>query len=336
MIDSHVRGGAGPDGEATSATVAEIGGLAISIAGCEIVSRVDLAVAAGESVGLVGESGSGKSVTCRSLIGMLGFIGASITSGQVLIAGRDMTSASQRQWRQLRGTTVSLVPQASLAGLDPLIRVGAQLSEVIRRFDRRADTAARSLELLDQVQMRRPGEVLRAFPHELSGGMRQRAMIALAVAGRPKLLIADEATTALDATVQRSVLQLLTRLRAELGMALLLVSHDLGVVRTATDRVAVMYAGTVVEQAASTRIFHRPRHPYTAGLTAADPALVPPGKRLRSLLGDPPQPGAWAAGCRFAPRCGYRQEVCDESLPPLVVAADGDAVACVRAAEISL
>jgi oligopeptide/dipeptide ABC transporter ATP-binding protein len=336
MIDSHVRGGAGPDGEATSATVAEIGGLAISIAGCEIVSRVDLAIAARESVGLVGESGSGKSVTCRSLIGMLGFIGASITSGQVRIAGRDMTSASQRQWRQLRGTTVSLVPQASLAGLDPLIRVGAQLSEVIRRFDSRADTAARSLELLDQVQMRRPGEVLRAFPHELSGGMRQRAMIALAIAGRPKLLIADEATTALDATVQRSVLELLTRLRAELGMALLLVSHDLGVVRTATDRVAVMYAGTVVEQAASTRIFNRPRHPYTAGLTASDPALVPPGKRLRSLLGDPPQPGAWAAGCRFAPRCGYRQEACDESLPPLIVAADGDAVACVRAAEISL
>ena len=316
--------------------VAEIQGLAISIAGREIVTRVDLEIAAGEGVGLVGESGSGKSVTCRSLIGLLGFIGATVTAGQVRIGGKDMTSASQRQWQALRGTTVSLVPQASLAGLDPLIRVGGQLREVIRRDDRGADPAHRSLELLDQVRMPDPQRVLRAYPHELSGGMRQRAMIALALAGRPALLIADEATTALDATIQRSIPNLLDGLRTELGMALLLVSHDLAVIRSATDRVAVMYAGTIVERAASSEVFIRPRHPYTAALTAADPALVPRGRRLRSLLGDPPQPGAWPGGCRFAPRCGYRQPQCEQSLPPLIADESGHAVACLRAEEISL
>ena len=336
MIDSSARRGPEPAAGLTAVPVAEIEGLAISIAGRQIVTRVDLDIAAGEGVGLVGESGSGKSVTCRSLIGLLGFIGATATAGQVRIAGRDMTSATQQQWRALRGRTVSLVPQASLAGLDPLIRVGTQLREVIARHDSGADAATRRLELLDQVKMPQPGRVLRAYPHELSGGMRQRVMIALAIAGRPALLIADEATTALDATVQRSILQLLAGLRAELGMALLLVSHDLAVVRSATDRVAVMYAGTIVERGASRDVLRGPRHPYTAGLTAADPALVPRGKRLRSLLGDPPQPGAWPEGCRFAPRCAYREPTCERLLPPLVADDTGHAVACVRAAEISL
>lgn len=336
MIDYPELGRPRPEG-ATAQQVAEIDGLAIAIAEREIVTHVDLSIAAGEGVAIVGESGSGKSVTCRSLIGLLGFIGARITSGKVRVAGRDMTSASQREWRSLRGRTVSLVPQASLAGLDPLIRVGPQLREAVRRYDGNgAGSAERSLELLDQVLMPRPREVLRAYPHELSGGMRQRAMIALAIAGRPALLIADEATTALDATVQRSILKLLARLRAELGMALLLVSHDLAVVRSAADRVAVMYAGTIVERAGSGEVFSHPRHPYTAGLAAADPALAPPGKRLRSLLGDPPQPGAWAAGCRFAPRCAYHQAPCDQSLPPLEAGPDGHAVACIRSSEISL
>jgi peptide/nickel transport system permease protein len=324
-----------PGSQASEPPVAEIQDLAISVAGRQVVTRVDLDIAAGEGVGLVGESGSGKSVTCRSLIGLLGFIGATVTAGQVWIAGRDMTSASQREWQALRGRTVSLVPQASLAGLDPLIQVGAQLREVVRRHDRGTDVSARTLELLDQVQMPDPQRVLRSYPHELSGGMRQRAMIALAIAGRPALLIADEATTALDATIQRSILKLLSGLRADLGMALLLVSHDLAVIRSATDRVAVMYAGTIVERAASRELFVHPRHPYTAGLAAADPALVPRGKPLRSMVGDPPQPGAWAPGCRFAPRCVYQRPVCEQALPPLIDQG-GHAVACVRAAEISL
>jgi oligopeptide/dipeptide ABC transporter ATP-binding protein len=335
MTDTARDSASGPGTSLTSQPIAEIHGLALSIAGREIVTRVDLDIAPGEGVGLVGESGSGKSVTCRSLIGLLGFIGATVTAGQIRIAGRDMTSASQREWQALRGGTVSLVPQASLAALDPLIRVGAQLQEVVRRHDRGADTVARSLELLEQVRMPTPKRVMRAYPHELSGGMRQRAMIALAIAGRPALLIADEATTALDATIQRSILQLLTSLRAELGMALLLVSHDLSGIRSATDRVAVMYAGTIVERAASREVFVRPRHPYTAGLTAADPALVARGQRLRSLPGDPPQPGAWPPGCRFAPRCAYRQPRCEEALPPLIDHG-GYAVACVRETEISL
>jgi oligopeptide/dipeptide ABC transporter ATP-binding protein len=214
--------------------------------------------------------------------------------------------------------------------------VGRQLAEAVKRYESKSDVRTRSLELLEQVQMPRPQQVLTAYPHQLSGGMRQRAMIALAVAGRPKLLIADEPTTALDATVQRAILDLLRRLRDELGMALLLVSHDLGAIRSATDRVAVMYAGTLVESGRSSAVLHRPRHPYSAALIASDPSLMERGEQLRSLFGDPPQPGSWPDGCRFHPRCPYALDRCRDAAPEPLDDGTGHLVACVRAGELEL
>ncbi len=318
------------------APVAELRGIAIEIGGTEIVTQADLAIDPGESVGLVGESGSGKSVTCRAFTGILGFIGGNTTRGHVLVEGNDMTGATSDGWRQVRGGTIALIPQASLAGLDPVMKVGRQMAEVVRRYDNKGDVRRRSLELLDQVQMPQPERVLNSYPHELSGGMRQRAMIAMGIAGRPKLLIADEPTTALDATVQQAILDLLRRLRDEMGMALLLVSHDLGAIRSATDRVAVMYAGTLVESGRSSDVLHQPRHPYSAALIASDPSLMERGERLRGLFGDPPQPGSWPVGCRFQPRCAHAQDRCQDAAPELVDDGNGHLVACVRSGELEL
>lgn len=257
---------------ATDKSLLELRDIAISIKNHEIVSGAELLIRPGETVGLVGESGSGKTMLCRTAIGLLGPIGGQVTRGSVLVQGKTIDNGSSKDWKQIRGNVIGFVPQASLAGLDPLMRIGHQLKETIRRLDSDANPGRRALELLENVQINRPTEVLRAYPHQLSGGMRQRVMIALALAGRPKLIIADEATTALDATVQRSVLNLLRDIQKETNMALLLVTHDLSIVRQMADQVYVMLEGRTVESGPVAQVLENPQHPYTEALLKADPS----------------------------------------------------------------
>ncbi len=274
-------------------TLLEARDVTISLGGEPKVAGVSLSVHAGECVALVGESGSGKTLTCRALLGSLHRIGGSM-EGSVRLRGREVAQASPAEWRRLRGSVLGFVPQASMAGLDPVMRVGDQLVETVRRHDSGVSARGRALELLQQVEMPSPETVLRSYPHQLSGGMRQRVMIALSLAGRPRLLIADEPTTALDVTVERAILELLLRLCRDERMGLLLISHDLGVVRRVADRVSVMRAGEQVEQGITAEVLSRPRHPYTAALLAADPALVEPGQRLAGVQQGIQQEGAQA------------------------------------------
>jgi oligopeptide/dipeptide ABC transporter ATP-binding protein len=315
--------------------IVSVRNLAISIRGREVVSDVSFDVRAGECVGLVGESGSGKSVTCRALIGLLPYIGAEIIGGEILLEGTSVTAATEARWRRLRGRTVSLVPQASLAALDPVMRIGRQLVETIRLHDEGAEPNARARELLDLVQISDPSRALKAYPHELSGGMRQRVMIALAVAARPRVLVADEPTTALDVTVQSAILALLDDLRQEAQLALILVSHDLSIIGAMADRVTVMYGGMGVEQGSCDQVLSRPRHPYTRALLDADLVHAAPGQRLVALSGSPPDPSEWPSGCRFALRCPHAAPRCSEEIPPIEEDADRS-VACFRWRELSL
>lgn len=296
----------------------------VSIMGLEVVRELTLQVDAGQAVGLVGESGSGKSVACRALTGTLGLIGGGVTSGRLSVCGQDVTDAAEGQWRKLRGREVALVPQASLSGLDPLMRVGSQLRETIRVHDRACDARERARDLMARVDL--DPLLLKRYPHELSGGQRQRVMIALALAGRPRLLIADEPTTALDVTVQRSILRGLRALCEDEGMGLVLVSHDMGVIEQVCDRVAVMYAGCSVETGLVNDVMTAPRHPYTAELLAARPTLD--GGRLRGIDGMPPSPRAWLPGCRFAPRCALQSPECTADRPQLSPIGDDHRVAC--------
>jgi peptide/nickel transport system ATP-binding protein len=217
-----------------------------------------------------------------------------------------------------------------LNSLNPLRRVGAQLSEAVHRLDRQSSPAQRTMELLEQVDMPRPRDTARMFPHELSGGMRQRAAIALALAGRPALLVADEPTTALDVTVQRRILTLLDSLRRDTGMSMILVSHDLSVLRQACERVAVIYAGRAIEQGPMGTVFEQPAHPYTRALRAARPDPSAPRARLAAIPGAPPTPLSRPPGCAFAPRCSYAHEACTQAAPPLYQLSSDHGAACVR------
>lgn len=246
--------------------------VSILIGDKQVVENARLTVRAGETVGLVGESGSGKSMMCRAATGLLGPIGGRVSHGSLLIGGQSFIGASTPDWRKIRGHKIGYVPQASLAGLDPLMRIGSQLRETIRVLDRASDARARALELLEVVRINQPDVVLRAYPHQLSGGMRQRVMIALALAGRPELIIADEATTALDATVQKAVLTLLRDVQQETGMAMIVVTHDIGVVRQISNRLYVMKDGVTVESGPTDSVLRAPRHEYTKMLLNADPS----------------------------------------------------------------
>lgn len=251
----------------------------ISIGDIRVVKGATISVHRGETVGLVGESGSGKSMLCRAAVGLLDGIGGRISRGTVAFDGKEIDTAHARSWRGIRGHRIGLVPQASLAGLDPIMRVGRQLERTIRRLDPASDPAERSLELLEGVQINNPRKALRAYPHELSGGMRQRVMIALALAGKPDLMLADEATTALDATVQKSVLNLIRSIQKETGMALLMVTHDLSIVRQLADRISVMRDGEIVESGDTGSLIANPTHPYTKELLGADPSQPGRGRR---------------------------------------------------------
>jgi oligopeptide/dipeptide ABC transporter ATP-binding protein len=268
----------------------------------------------GETLGLVGESGCGKSVTLRSLIGLVPSPGE-VLGGRIMFGGRDLAAASQSELGRIRGTEISMVFQDPASALNPVLSIGDQLGEVLRRkggLGRRA-ARAESVRLLERVGIASAERRVGDYPHQLSGGMRQRVMIAMAVACGPKVLLADEPTTALDVTIQDQILSLLNDLQAESGLSVVLVSHDLGVIAQACARVAVMYAGRIVETGSVEDVLRRPRHPYTEALLAAVPKVGSNGslEALRPIGGQPPELDALPPGCSFAPRCPYAEPACE-------------------------
>ena len=298
------------------------------------VRSVDLDVAPGELVALLGESGSGKSVTARSVLGLAG-AGAEVSADVLEVGGTPVLALSPDGLRRIRGERVGLVMQDALSALNPVLTVGEQIAEILRvhrGIGRRAATA-RATELLALVGIPAPARRVRDHPHQFSGGMRQRILIAMAIALEPELLIADEPTTALDVTVQAQVLELLDDLRHRLGMAVLLITHDLGVVMETSDRVAVMYAGRVVETGPTTEVLSSPRHPYTEALLRSVPSRA--GRdRLLTIPGSPPSPTLVPPGCSFHPRCRLAVERCRDVRPDLLTVLPGRAAACHRSDEL--
>ncbi|NMJ41398.1 ABC transporter ATP-binding protein [Roseomonas sp. JC162] len=306
-----------------------ISGLRVAFDGVPVLRGVDLAVGSGEAVGLVGESGCGKSVTWLAALGLLP--GKAQVTGSVVLDGQELLGAPMPLLDRVRGGQIAMIFQDPASSLNPVHRIGRQVGEALR-LHRGMDGAAARAEtrrLLDQVGIPDAGNRMEAYPHELSGGQNQRVMIAMALAGRPRLLVADEPTTALDVTIQAQILDLLATLRAETGMALVLISHDLGVVAETCDRVAVMYAGLVIEEVSSARLFDAPAHPYTQGLLSALPPLDGlPRQHLAAIPGSVPEPRALPPGCAFGPRCPRRASLCDEQVPLLVDVAPGQRAAC--------
>ena len=298
-----------------------------------VVDGVSLEVGRGETLAVVGESGSGKTMTFLSVLGLLP-AGGRVTAGEVWFDGRDLTRLGPAAMRAVRGAEIAMVFQDPLTSLNPVFTVGDQLATVIRAHTSlgKADAKERAVELLDRVHIPHAGERVDAYPHQLSGGMRQRVLIAMAIAFGPKLLIADEPTTALDVTVQAQVLELLEELQADLGMGMVLISHDLGLVATHADRVAVMYAGRVVETAPVARGFGQSRHPYTRSLYRSIPRLdTEPEERLSAIEGQPPDLARLPEGCAFEPRCflGRGRDDCRRVRPALEPAGEeGSFSAC--------
>ncbi len=290
------------------------------------VDGVSFSVGEGESVGIVGESGCGKSTTGLSIMRLLPNTGH-LTGGSVTLLGRDLATLDEHEMRQVRGNEVALIPQDPMTSLNPTMTIGRQIGEGVRLHGdfTKAEARARALDVLRKVEMPRPAERLDQYPHELSGGLRQRVMIAMALVNNPKLLIADEPTTALDVTIQAQILDLIDDLRRELNMAVVLITHDMGVIAGRTDRVVVMYAGKVAEEAETAELFAHMRHPYSEALLASVPKLDhSPAERLRSIPGLPPDLSQTITNCRFSPRCLYATDLCRVEDPPLTdVNADG-------------
>jgi oligopeptide/dipeptide ABC transporter ATP-binding protein len=300
------------------------------------VDGVSLEVRAGETLALVGESGSGKSVTALSILRLVARPQGRIVGGEVRFRGRDLLRCSDAEMRAIRGREISMIFQEPMTSLNPVLTCGDQIAEVVELHERlsRARARERAIEMLGRVGIASPEQRVDEYPHQMSGGMRQRVMIAMALACRPAILIADEPTTALDVTIQAQILELLEQLQREMGMAVLLITHDLGVVAETDDRLAVMYAGQVVEYGEVPEAFRRPRHPYTAGLLASLPKLGAATDRLRVIPGHVPDPARFPSGCRFHPRCPIAQSRCRERVPALEPAADGHRARCWRTGEI--
>ena len=295
------------------------------------VNGVDFTLNRGEVLSIIGESGSGKSVTLRALMRLLP--SRAQVSGRVSIDGHDIVRASGRQLGDIRGPVVSMIFQEPALAFDPVYTIGEQIVEMIVRHDRCSRAAARSraLELLEVVQIPSAARRLDAYPHELSGGMRQRAMIALALSCRPSVLLADEPTTALDATVQIQILLLLRSLQRQFGMAVIFVTHDMGVAIEIADELAVMYAGQFVERGPTRDMVAKPAHPYTQGLLASTVRGAMRGERLQAIPGAPPELSLAPVGCSFAPRCAFAENRCFETAPAQVATAPGRIVRCVLA-----
>jgi peptide/nickel transport system ATP-binding protein/oligopeptide transport system ATP-binding protein len=298
------------------------------------VDGVSFTIDEGETFGLVGESGCGKSVTALSLLRLLDGNGR-IVGGDIVFAGRRLLALSEEEMRSLRGDQIAMVFQEPMTSLNPVFTVGYQIGEVleVHRGMSRKQARAEAIELLRLVEIPEPERRVDAYPHQLSGGMRQRVMIAMALACRPRLLIADEPTTALDVTIQAQILDLLAHLQQQFGMAVLFVTHDLGIVAERARRVAVMYAGRIVEEAETATLFRNPLHPYTRGLLRSIPRLGMRVRRLAAIPGSVPDPLALPSGCRFRDRCTYAVARCGEIDPQLEPFGDSRAVACIRAQE---
>ena len=298
------------------------------------VDGVDMSIEAGETLGVVGESGCGKSVTAKTVMKLIDMPPGRIVAGQVLWQGRDLVPLGAEDMRRIRAKEIAIIFQEPMTSLNPVYTVGEQIAESIRLHEglSRKDAIARAVEMLKLVRIPTPERRVHDYPHQFSGGMRQRVMIAMALSCKPQLLIADEPTTALDVTIQAQILDLLAELKSEMGMAIMLITHAMGVVAEVAQRVVVMYAGKVVEEALVGELFAHPRHPYTQGLIRSipriDSALTKKG-RLETIPGTVPKLIAPPEGCRFAPRCKFAMPACTQATPPLRQVAPGHKVACI-------
>jgi oligopeptide/dipeptide ABC transporter ATP-binding protein len=283
------------------------------------VDGVSFDIARGETVAVVGESGSGKSVTALSILRLIRSPGRIESGSSIAFEGRELLSLSEDEMRKIRGNRIAMIFQEPMSALNPVLTVGEQIAEVVRVHTKasRKEAWDRAIEMLSLTGLSAPRDRATEYPHQLSGGMRQRVMIAMALVLRPALLIADEPTTALDVTIQAQILELLQSLQQQLGMAVLLITHDLGVVAEVANRVVVMYGGEVVERATVTELFASPHHPYTEGLMSAMPRLDRKSDRLVTIPGVVPPATSWPAGCRFRDRCSYAWERCELEHPPL-------------------
>lgn len=308
--------------------------LSITLGGQNIVEGLDLTLDRGETLAIVGESGCGKSVTALALMGLLPAGRSNAVTGRVTFEGRNLLDLDHAAMADLRGNRLAMIFQEPMTALNPVFRVGDQITESIVRHRgmSRTDARARAVEMLTRVRVPEPEARLQSFPHELSGGMRQRVMIAMALANDPAVIIADEPTTALDVTIQAQILALVDELARENGTATILITHDLGVVAEMADRVAVMYAGRLVETASSKVLFDDPQHPYTLGLMSSIPPIGGrlPG-RLATIPGSVPPPRLYGSGCRFTSRCPFAEPACAETTPVLAEPSPGHRVACRRA-----
>ncbi|MFF2507356.1 ABC transporter ATP-binding protein [Streptomyces sp. NPDC058067] len=283
------------------------------------VNGVNYAVDEGETLAVLGESGSGKSVTAQAIMGILDMPPGKIAGGEIIFQGKDLLKLKEEERRKVRGAKMAMIFQDALSSLNPVLSVGAQIGELftVHQGMSRKDARTKAVELMDRVRIPAAQERVGQYPHQFSGGMRQRIMIAMALALEPDLIIADEPTTALDVTVQAQVMDLLAELQRELGMGLILITHDLGVVADVADRIAVMYAGRIVETAPVHEIYKRPAHPYTKGLLESIPRLDQKGQELYAIKGLPPNLMHIPPGCAFNPRCPMAQDVCRTDVPPL-------------------
>ena len=300
------------------------------------VDGVSYRLNAGETLGIVGESGCGKSVTALSILRLLPSPPARFAGGAIRFRGIDLLSLPEREMRDIRGNRISMIFQEPMTSLNPVLTVGRQIAETVMLHQGlgRREAWSRAVEMLRLVQIAEPDRRAAEYPHQMSGGMRQRVMIALALACHPDVLIADEPTTALDVTIQAQILNLLRDLQARLGMGIIMITHDLGVVAECCDRVVVMYAGRKVEEAPVEDLFDRPLHPYTRALMASMPSMAGGGSRLPEIPGMVPAPQGLGAGCAFVPRCAFATERCRREPPPLTAVGVGHAVACFEAERV--
>ena len=313
------------------APLLEIAGLSVAFSGLTVVDRVSLSLREGEVLGIVGESGSGKSVTAQATMGLLPS-SATVTADRLSLMGENLLGMPEKRLQRLRGAAMSMIFQEPMTALNPVLTIGRQIGETLVRHGvvPQGQVRERAAELLARVGIPSPRDKLDEYPHQLSGGMRQRVMIAIAIACNPRLLFADEPTTALDVTIQAQILELLRELQQEYRMGIVLISHDLGVVSSFADRVAVMYAGRIVEDAPAAAIFARPAHPYTRGLLESRPSALHDVARLKAIPGTVPPAFDLPSGCRFRTRCAYAAPACAEIDPPRVEVGPSHGAACLK------
>jgi peptide/nickel transport system ATP-binding protein/oligopeptide transport system ATP-binding protein len=301
------------------------------------IEEVSFSLKEGEILGIVGESGSGKSVTALTIMGLLPTPPARIAAGKVLFQGQELTKLSSREMQRIRGPGIAMIFQEPMTSLNPVFSIGDQIMETIKAHENLPAAALRkrAIDMLDKVGIPSAARRLDDYPHQMSGGQRQRVMIAIALACNPKLLIADEPTTALDVTIQAQILDLLMDLRDEFRMAIMIITHNMGVIAETADRVLVMYAGRVIEEAPVARVFDRPIHPYTRGLLECVPSITEDRARLIAIPGTLPDPARRPPGCRYSVRCRYAQPSCSDALPPLILEEADHWAACLRAKELA-